>query len=192
MRIKKKANTGDSKWPEKATMDNGLVFRIPQQRSFCDFSKKHGCSLAAVSIALQLFGIDKSPTEVYLWAKRNVPGYTGSKLTIHGCKAAINRMAKKKAAVWHPITGTARNKKAAIRRIRRAVRAGKIVLIETRNPIHTNVIIARRKGGVWNATNGKLVKTTIRKLVGDAYKCGAGQKDNWWPKAGGYVTVSPK
>lgn len=189
MKIKKVKNTGNKKWPKKVEMYNGLSYRIPQQKEFCDFSKKHGCSLAAVSIALQSFGISKTPTEIYLYAKKNLGGYSGSKLTIYGCKTVINKMLDKNVATWHHISKS--TKRSAIRSIRKALKQNKIVLIETDSPIHTNVIIAKRPGGVWNATNGKLVKTTVRSLVNDAYIC-ASRKDNWWPKSSGYVIVDTK
>ena len=53
-------------------MDNGLVLKIPQQTMFGSFCKNHGCSVAAVSIALQIFGIKMSPYAVYKWCKENL------------------------------------------------------------------------------------------------------------------------
>lgn len=199
IKIKKVKNTGKPKWPKKVIMDTGLKVKIPQQNRWNSFNRSHGCSIAAVAIAMQLLGIRKNPDDIYNWCKKNIYGYTGSKLTIYGTMLAINGIAGKKKAEWHPIEGTKKSKKAAKENIRKAVRQGAMVMVEQANPIHTNIIIARRTGGVWIATNGVTKKTTIKRMVREALKGCAGAKNqvNWYvsgkkEKAAGYVIVWPK
>lgn len=198
MIIKKIKSTGNAKWPKKAIMDTNLKIKIPQQKQWNSFNRSHGCSIAAVAIALQFLGTKKNPDEIYHWCKRNVPGYTGSKLTIYGTMLAINGISNKKKAEWHPIEGDKKSQKKAKKKIRKAVKQGAMVLVEQASPIHTNIIIARRSGGVWIATNGVIKKTTIKRLVKESLKGCAGAKNqvNWYvsgkkEKAAGYVIVWP-
>ena len=182
MKIKKTKDTGNKKYPKKVTMSNRIVLRIPQQRQFGAFALAHGCSLAAIDIALQVIGMKKNPDEVYTWCKNHLPGYTGSKVTIMGCKRAINQISGKNQAKYMVITGTKKNRKKAIRKIKECLRQDGIVLVESDNPIHTDVLIAKRKGGVWDATNGTLKKTTIPKMVKGAIKrkTSKARQTNWY------------
>lgn len=182
MKIKKTKDTGNKKYPKKVTMSGGLVLRIPQQKQFGTFALAHGCSLAAIDISLQVIGVRKDPDEVYSWCKKHLPGYTGSKVTIMGCKRAINRISGKNQAKYMVITGTKKNRKKAIRKIKECLRQDGIVLVESDDPIHTDVLIAKRKGGVWDATNGVLKKTTIPKMVKGAIrrKTSKAKQTNWY------------
>lgn len=182
MKIKKTKDTGNKKYPKKVTMSGGLVLRIPQQRQFGAFALAHGCSLAAIDIALQVIGIRKNPDEIYSWCKKHLPGYTGSKVAIMGCKRAINQISGKNKAKHMVITGTKKNRKKAIRKIKECLRQDGIALVESDNPIHTDVLIAKRKGGVWDATNGTLKKTTIPKMVKGAIKrkTSKARQTNWY------------
>ena len=176
--------TDNSKW---------LKIKLPQQKQFNSFSRAHGCSLAAVTTALQLCGITKSPTEVYEYAKKHLGGYTGSKLTIYGCEAAINGMAGKKIAKWKPFTG--KNNDEVKEEIKQAVYRGDFVLFEQKNPIHTNTIIGRGVDGKYViATNGKTKKVSLSYLIKIAlkgYKSRSSQR-NWFKGSqhgAGYVIV---
>lgn len=196
MRIKKKWNTGNKKWPKKCKMDNGLVLKIPQQTMFGSFCKSHGCSVAAVSIALQIFGIKMSPYAVYKWCKENLPGNSGSKVAIKGTENAINGILKEhgieRGAYWKAIDG-----KNTVKAIRDCLKKNGVVLIECDNPIHTNCLIATRPGGVWNASNGKFKKTSARKMVKGAVKGSKSRskQNNWFKNRtgdSGIVCVYPR
>ena len=177
-------------------MDNGIILKIPQQKNFGSFCRRHGCSVAAVSIALQIFGIKMSPYAVYKWCKENLPGNSGSKVAIKGTENAINGILKEhnieKRAYWKPI-----DRGNTVKAIRSCLNNGGIVLIECDKPIHTNCLIATRQGGVWNASNGKFIKTTATKMVKKALKGSKERKDqtNWFKgRTGdsGIVCVYPR
>ena len=177
-------------------MDNGLVLKIPQQTMFGSFCKSHGCSVAAVSIALQIFGIKMSPYAVYKWCKENLPGNSGSKVAIKGTENAINGILKEhgieRGAYWKAIDG-----KNTVKAIRSCLNDGGIVLIECDKPIHTNCLIATRPGGVWNASNGKFKKTSARKMVKGAVKGSKSRskQNNWFKNRtgdSGIVCVYPR
>ena len=136
---------------------------IPQQKQFNLYCRKHGCSVTACSIALQWLGVREAdstvlnPTEVYLYAKKHINGFNGSKLSIFGCKAVINDLAGPKVATWYSNNGKRNHNIRVI--INRALNEGSIVLFEEKNPIHTVVILGiDEKGKYIIATNGKIIR----------------------------------
>lgn len=196
---KNKANK--EKYPTRVTYDNKSSILIPDNHQFGSFCKKHGCSMAACSIALQWLGVYQkdgtawNPDELYSYAKKHIGGYNGSKLSIYGCKALINKVAGEKRAKWYPLTG--RNNSAAKKRIRRALRAGKIVLFEQKNPIHTVVFLGFNDKGdkIRMATYGKVQGTTLATQINKKATHGTAGVENQkcWFKGSkygaGYVIV---
>jgi len=185
-----------TKYPKLAVIASGRASRrikIPQQKKFGSFCQKHGCSMAAASIALQFRGILKSPAEVHQYAKKHLGGYTGSKLTIFGIEKAINKIVGKKIATWKGCPEGANKRIKAD--IRKAIHDGHIVLLEQKNPIHTNVIIGRSVDGKYVvATNGMTKKVTMNWLIKTVLHGKAGRKNqaNWWKgtaHGAGYVIV---
>lgn len=187
--------TNNKKYPKKAIISNDgekLVLKIPQQTQFGEFCKLHGCSVAAVTTALQIHNILLSPSSVHTYAKSFLSGYTGSKLTIYGCYKVINKKTPGKA-IWKPFTG---NDKAKVKEnIENAVKKGYFVLFEQKNPIHTNTIIGRAVNGKYViATNGTVKKVTLNYLIKKALKGYKSEKKqhNWWGGSqygAGYVIV---
>ena len=159
-------NTGNKKWPKKVTIANGaekFIIKIPQQKQFGSFCRLHGCSVAAVTTALQLHDKLMSPSEVHSYAKSFLNGYTGSKLTIYGCYRVINKKCSEKA-IWKPFTGN--NKIKVKENIENAIKKGYFVLFEQKDPIHTNTIIGRAANGKYViATNGTIKKVTLNCLI---------------------------
>ena len=97
--VLKVKNQNSVKYPKMAVIASGRASRrikIPQQKKFGSFCQKHGCSMAAASIALQFRGILKSPAEVHQYAKKHLGGYTGSKLTIFGIEKRLIKLQKRK------------------------------------------------------------------------------------------------
>ena len=134
-KIYKNKNKDNKKhYPVRVDYDNGSHILIPDNHEFGSFCQKHGCSMTAASIALQFLGVKQkddtawNPDELYTYAKKHVAGYNRSKLTVYGTKVLINKLAGGKRAKWYPITG--RNNRDVKKRIRRALRAGKIVIFE--------------------------------------------------------------
>lgn len=178
---------------------NGRKLLIPQQKEFGMFCQKHGCSMAACSIALQALGIKQkdgtiwNPREIYQKAKKEVGGYNGSKLSIWGCKAVINKIAGYEVAFWHSNDGKHNNRIRSA--IEKYLKAGYVVLFEEKAPVHTVIFLGIDSRGKWiTATNGHIVRRNpsieIRKgLHGLA---GADNQKNWWNgrlHGAGYVVV---
>ena len=188
-------STGTKKYPKKVIIANGdtnIKIKIPQQTQFGSFCRAHGCSVAAVTVALQLHNILLSPSGVYSLAKSFLSGYTGSKLTIYGTERVINKKCPNKA-VWKPFTGN--NKPEVKKDIENAISKGYFVLFEQKSPIHTNIIIGRAAGGKYViATNGAVKKVTLNYLIKKAlrgYKAESKQR-NWFRGSqygAGYVIV---
>lgn len=166
--VLKISKTNNSKYPKKITVSNGtssgLVIKDPQQKKFNNFCKKHGCSVAAVTVALQLHKILKSPSEVWAYAKSHLGGYTGSKLTIYGTAKVINKYLGKTVATWKPNNG--KHDSEIVKDIQKSIKNGDFVLMEQKNPIHTNIIVGRSPNGkIVIATNGTTKETSIKHLV---------------------------
>ena len=187
--------TNNKKYPKKAIISNNgekIVLKIPQQTQFGEFCKLHGCSVAAVTTALQIHNILLSPSSVHTYAKSFLSGYTGSKLTIYGCYKVINKKCPGKA-VWKPFTGDDKDK--VKENIENAIKKGYLVLFEQKNPIHTNTIIGRAVNGKYViATNGTIKKVTLNYLIKKALKGYKSEKKqrNWFKGSqygAGYVIV---
>ena len=176
----------DKRYPIEWNVNKKHII-IPQQKEFGNYCSYHGCSFTACSIALQWIGVrqeDKSvwnPKEIYNMAKKAVPGYNGSKLSIWGCKTIINKIAGCEVAFWHSNDGKRNGKIREM--INKALNEGSVVLFEEKNPIHTVIFLGIDKNGKYiTATNGKIVKRSqaaeIRK--GLHGMTGAANQKNWW------------
>lgn len=198
---KNKNKDNNKKYPVRVDYNNGSHILIPDNHQFGSFCKKHGCSMAAASIALQFLGVKQkdgtawNPDELYTYAKKHVAGYNGSKLTVYGTKILINKIAGGKRAKWYPLTG--RNDKDAKKRIRRALRAGKIVIFEQKNPIHSVVFLGFNEKGdrIRIATYGKVQGGKLNEQVtkkGLNGCTGVEKQQNWFKGAAygaGYTIV---
>lgn len=176
----------DKRYPIEWNVNKKHII-IPQQKEFGNYCRYHGCSVTACSIALQWIGVrqeDKSvwnPKEIYEKAKKAVPGYNGSKLSIWGCKTIINKIAGREVAYWHSNDGKRNGKIREM--INKALNEGSVVLFEEKNPIHTVIFLGIDKNGKYiTATNGKIVKRSqaveIRKGLHGL--TGAANQSNWW------------
>ena len=159
-RMIKKRN--DKRYPYEYDKGKKRIL-IPQQKEFGLYCRSHGCSVTACSIALQWLGVRQAdssvwnPKEVYLYAKKHINGYNGSKLSIFGCKAVINKIAGSKVATWYSNNGKRNHNIRVI--INRALNDGCIVLFEEKNPIHTVVFLGiDEKGKYITATNGHITR----------------------------------
>ena len=194
-KIYKNKNKDNKKhYPVRVDYDNGSHILIPDNHEFGSFCKKHGCSMAAVSIALQFLNVKQkdgtawNPDELYKYARKHVAGYNGSKLTIYGTKILINKLAGGKRAKWYPITG--RNNRDVKKRIRRALRAGKIILFEQRDPIHTVVFLGfnEKVDKVRIATYGKVQGGKLNDQINKKalHGCTGVEKQQNWFKGASY------
>lgn len=196
MKIEKR---NDKRYPYQVFLASGRKILIPQQTQFGSFCQKHGCSMAACCIGLQVVGIKQkdgsvwNPKEIYQKAKKEISGYNGSKLTIWGSKSTINKIAGKEVAFWHSNDG--KHNKSIRADIDKHLKDGHIILYEEKNPIHTIAILGiDKKGRYIVATNGKIVR---RSRAGEIRKAlhglkGTGNQKNWWngrEHGAGYVVI---
>ena len=197
--MQKKRN--DKRYPVEWDVGKKRIL-IPQQKEFGNYCRFHGCSVTACCIALQWIGVkqeDKTvwnPKEVYTKAKKVLPGYNGSKLSIWGCKAIINKIAGHEVAYWFSNNGKRNTKIREI--INKALNEGSVVLFEEKNPIHTVIFLGiDHKGKYITATNGHITRRSqaveIRK--GLHGMTGAANQKCWWngkAHGSGFVVVRGK
>lgn len=191
---KNKNKDNNEHYPVRVDYDNGSHILIPDNHKFGSFCKKHGCSMAAASIALQFLGVKQKDgtvwnlDELYKYARKHVSGYNGSKLTVYGAKILINKIAGGKRAKWYPITG--RNNRDVKKRIRRALRTGKIVIFEQKDPIHTVVFLGFNEKGdkVRIATYGKVQGGKLNDQINKKalHGCTGVEKQQNWFKGASY------
>ena len=200
----KKISIKNKRYTTRLALNDGTKILIPKPYIWGTFEKAHGCSLRnGVCIALQFLKVSQkngtiwNPEEIYNWAKKNVRGYTGSKLTIYGTMKVINSICHYRHATWHPITG--KNNSVVVKRIKAALNDNCIVLFEQRNPIHTVAFVGYdKKGRLVVVDNGRVVKSNIRNQVRNKALRGnakTAEQTNWFKtavKAAGYVTVRKK
>ncbi len=198
MVVKKIAKTTNKRWPVKVVLEKAdkktLTVKVPdKQQSKSTFVRNHGCSLEAISIALQLHGIKKSPAQIREWCYTHLAGYNGSKITVFGATKVINGIVGKKVAIWHANTG--KNNKKVRQNINRALKQGKVVLFEQKDPIHTVVFLGYKNKKLQIATYGGVRNGTVSEQVSKKAlhgKAGAAQQHNYFcgsSGAAGYVTV---
>ena len=162
----KSEKTTSKAYPLNLHISNGtsemLDIKVPQQDAFGEWLDKHGCSIVAACIGLQLKGIFKSPSELYKVAAKDYKRFMPNKLTLYGTSRLLMRYIKSGVS-YHELKGKADAED--IKRIDAAVRNGDFVLIEQKNPIHTNIIVGRSGGRTVIATNGTIKYTTVTKLI---------------------------
>jgi len=200
MKVKKRTGADHERYPYEVTIKNGRKVWIPQQKKFGSYTSSHGCSVTAVSIALQCRGRKQksdgsilNPKEVYKWCKKHLDGYNGSKLSIYGCHKAVQGMCGEKSSTWYSNDGK-RNKE--IRQIiTDALNNGYCVLFEEKNPIHTVALLGfDSKGRVVAATNGRIDRRSLKTEINYALHGSRGAKNQkiWWngrSHGAGFVVV---
>lgn len=155
--------TNKKKYPYKVTFNNGNVSPIPSQHRFLTtFVQYHGCSLVAFYIALRFLGKKKTMGQVLRWSRRHLKDYIKGKITIKGVSVGINKLFKKDRATYYS------SPKYDV--IIRALNKDSLVLLETSDPIHTNVLFKGNGDNYYNASDGKVKRVDVVKIVGRATK----------------------
>lgn len=157
---------GNGQYPRIAYVSNGQnskKIKLPDKTK-CNnqFIKSHGCSIEATCIGVQKRVGLKSLTTLYSFAKTNVSGRTGSKLTISGVSVLSNKISKRTVARFFRPT----NKTQAKNRILKELKLGHFVAFEQKNPIHTNILIGFKPNGkIALASYGKVKEVSITWVV---------------------------
>lgn len=153
----KLVKTKKAKYPCRVTFNNGRVSPIPSQHKFkTDFIAHHGCSLVGFYIALRFLGRKKKLVPLLRWSRKHLKKYMKAKLTIKGVAAGINKMLKGHA-VYH--------KKPTYDMVKSALKKDQLVLLETKDPIHTNVLFKGNGNKYYNASDGKVKKINVKDMV---------------------------
>ena len=117
--------------------------------------------MCAFYIANRFIGRKDKMGQLLSYAKTDLKKYMRSKLTIKGVAAGLNRRAGRKVATYH--RGYTR------KTINRVLDAGHLVLLETGDPIHTNVIY-RTGDRTYHLDHGSVKKVDAEKLIKKATK----------------------
>ena len=164
MKIKK---TGKRKYPLKVYPSKGHAFYVPSQHKFgSDFVSHHGCSLVGFYIAMSFIGKKKGMGKLLKWSKKHLS--VKSKIPIDEVYKGIRKLA--------PKANVSYRRKVTVQEVRTALARGYLVLLETKDPIHTNPIMwDDTKKCVRNFSHGGKEKISIgnyvkKQCTSDAYR----------------------
>lgn len=148
------------RYPRKITFDNKRTSPVPDQRQFkSDFIRNHGCSMAAFYMALRFCGKKETMGKLLKWTRKHLKGHIKSKLTVKGAAKGINKKVGRKVAVYH--------KKASYTAVKKALKAGHLVIIELGQPIHT-VVLYYSGGKTYRIDHGNVVRASAKETVKQA------------------------
>lgn len=161
--------TKNKKYPIKITTNKEVSAYVPLQKKFSNsFLRKHGCSIMAEYVALQLFGIKKIgkktlyPIYIYDWHEKHTPKAVKSKVTLKGVAIGINKIGKGKCkAKYYSMPNADTMKKT--------MKAGAIVIMELGSPIHS-ITMVYDSGKYWRIDYGKCRKVNVDKMAKKATK----------------------
>lgn len=149
--------TGKKKYPLFVKPKKGKGFYVPAQQNFGnDFVKHHGCSLVGFYIAMYFVGKHKTMSYLLKWSKKNLK--IKSKIPLSQVYKGLKKLAPKADITFR--------RKVTAQEVRTALARGYLVLLETKDPIHTNPIMwDDTKCCVRNFSHGNKEKINIDKYV---------------------------
>lgn len=158
----KTKKTNSKHYPVVAILSDGRKLKIPRQAAFSDeYIRRHGCSLVAEYIALEFIGAHRTLNQLKKWHFKNTPGYVHPKTTVWAVSVYLVNM-------WDVLANSVYYRVVTPLRIRRAIEAGHLVIMEQGPPgtkvIHTVALIPD-KGHCYCASHGKVVEVDINKIA---------------------------
>lgn len=161
------------KYPYKIKFTDGRVVPLPSQYDFTDssFIRRHGCIIAAFYMGLRFVGVKKSMKKCLRYLQENHPKGKRINYNLEQVCKAINKLAPGTPAKFYEKISKAEMKKA--------LRAGHMVLYTEKDPIHTAVIL-------WNGRKFKRFSDGRYKSVTVAWEIRKRCGDPWY---GGCVVV---
>ena len=155
--------TKSAPYPRKVIFNNGRESPVPNQTKFKnDFIRHHGCSMAAFYIALRFSGKKEKMNALLKWSRAHLKGYMKAKLTIKGVAKGLNKKCGRKVAAYH--------RAANLKQINKALDSGHLVLLETGDPIHTNVLYRSKPKHTYNLDHGNVRTINTARMVKKATK----------------------
>lgn len=154
MKIKK---TGKKKYPLLVYPKKGHVFYVPSQRKFGnDFVNHHGCSLVGFYIALAFLGKRKPMNDLLRWSKKHLK--IEAKIPLFQVYKGLKKLAPKASIVY--------KKKINKTDLMVALAKGYLVLLETRDPTHTNPLMwDDTKKCIRNFSHGRKSLTSVANVI---------------------------
>lgn len=153
------------KYPYKIKLSDGQVVPLPSQYDFDNNSyiQSKGCIIAAFYMALRFAGIKKSMAKCLNYLQDNYSKGDHKNYNLQLICKAINRL----------VPGSARfYKKITKEKMKKALKAGHMILFTEKDPIHTAVLMWNGKKFI-RFSNGKYKAVTvtqeIRKRSGDPW-----------------------
>lgn len=168
-----KNKTRKKKYPYKIIYKDGRVVPLPSQYDFDDssFIRRHGCIVAAFYMGLRFVGVKKSMKQCLKYLQDNHSKGTRANYNLRQVCAAINKLAPGTPAKFY--------KKISQAEMKKALKAGHMILYTEKNPIHTAVIL-------WNGRKFKRFSDGKYKSVTVAWEIRKRCGDDWY---GGCVIV---
>lgn len=127
------------KYPYKIKFTDGRVVPLPSQYDFtdCSFIRRHGCIIAAFYMGLRFAGKKKSMKGCLKYLQENHPKGARANYNLRQVYDSINNLAPGNPATFYGKISKAEMKKA--------LKAGHMVLYTEKNPIHTAVLLYNGK-----------------------------------------------
>jgi hypothetical protein len=148
--------THDKKYPIIATLSDGTKIKVPKQSKFSNtWLRSHGCSLMAMYEALQFCGKHIYPLHLYQWFKEHDKSDIKAKVTVKGVAKGINYY--KAGHAKYDSTPT-------YEEIEKALKEGKAVILEQKNPIHT-IFLIQDAGINYIINYGAVKKVNIKRIA---------------------------
>ena len=154
------------KYPYKIKFADGRVVPLPSQYDFDDssFIRRHGCIIAAFYMGLRFAGKKKSMKACLKYLQENHPKGKHINYNLQQVCVAINKIAPGSPAKFY--------KKISKTEMKKALKAGHMVLYTEKDPIHTAVLLYNGKK-FKRFSDGKYKSVTvaweIRKRSGDPW-----------------------
>ena len=149
--------TGKKKYPLYVKPKKGHGFYVPAQQNFkSDFVKHHGCSLVGFYIAMYFIGKHKTMARLLKWSKKHLK--IESKIPLNQVYKGLKKLAPGKNVSY--------KKKVTTNELSSALAKGYLVLLETKDPTHTNPLMwDDSKKCVRNFSHGGKAKVSVAGMV---------------------------
>ena len=163
------------KYPYKIKLSDGRVIPLPSQYDFDNsYIRSKGCIIAAFYMGLRFVGVKKSMAQCLKYLQDNYSKGDHKNYNLQLAYKAINRLAPGSPAKFY--------QKITKGEMKKALKAGHMILFTERNPIHTAVLMWNGKK-IIRFSNGKYKAVTVAQEI--RKRCG----DSWY---GGCVVVRNK
>ena len=146
------------KYPYKIKFSDGRVIPLPSQYNFDNSSyiRSKGCIIAAFYMALRFVGIKKSMTQCLKVLQDNYSKGNHKNYNLENVCKAINQLAAGNPAKFY--------KKITKEKMKKALKAGHMILFTEKDPIHTAVLMWNGKKFI-RFSNGKYKTVTVAQEI---------------------------